>query len=163
MRGRDFYVLHLSDLHIRNEGGSADRDVFYSKALSRLITDITEQIKRVTDANMVLVISGDILEAKYSNEPRTSDAVLKFFKDLHSAIGQKIGKNIVIVPGNHDKQRSKIDTLVSKEHVYNGLDSDKDSDFWWDEHLKSYEHFFELTSKIYSLFGILLKIHLVLK
>lgn len=93
----DIYILHLSDLHIRNENRGNMPGVFYSNALQRLIEDISKQIKN--KENVVIVISGDIIDqGKYSKH---KPAAIKFFQDLRVATDKKIC-DIIIVPGNHD-------------------------------------------------------------
>jgi len=154
----DLYILHLSDLHIKNEGGSgANNKVVFSSALDRLIVNIEKQTKNYE--KLVLVISGDTMDAGFHEDSRNVDAALLFFKALYDKIGEKVGSNIIISPGNHDKKRNDINSLVSKEHSEKGLDSKENNNFngdakcWWEEHQKAYKDFLDLSSKIHEIFG----------
>ena len=148
MNNDDFYVLHLSDLHIKNESKGKTTH-FYSNALKKLIDDIEIQIKN--KQNIIIVISGDIVDqGKYDLHFNT---VIKFFTDLYERIGNKV-HDILIVPGNHDKHRNNINTLISMAHAKVGLDIDAiGSDIEWEKQLEAYAQFFTLTEQIYDLFG----------
>ena len=152
----DLYVLHLSDLHIKNEASSKS-GVVLSNALKKLIADIDKQTKH--HEKLILVISGDTMDAGFYNDSRNTDAALRFFTKLHEKIGTKVGADIIIVPGNHDKKRSAINTLISKKHAESGLSLsennsfDGDSNGWWEEHQKAYADFLNLASQIYDIFG----------
>ena len=122
MINEDFYILHLSDLHIRNEQGSGTASEFYSFALNRLLSDIEEQTKNRN--NIVIVISGDIIDQ--GNYEKHQPAALKFFADMYKKIGEKVA-DIIIVPGNHDKCRSKINSLISMSHSREGLDANSET------------------------------------
>lgn len=143
MNKDSFYVLHISDLHIQKASRTKP---YYQNALKELIDDICLQTKDVQ--NIVVVVSGDILDrGDYAN---AASAALCFFEDLHGKIQQKT-KDIIIVPGNHDKERDPIDTLVSKAHAEDGIDDKSEAE--WNFHLKAYKKYLELTNKIYKIFG----------
>lgn len=149
MMNEDFYILHLSDLHIRNEQKDHAAKEFYSAALSRLLSDIEEQIQNKN--NIVIVISGDIIDQGMYDQHQV--AALKFFSDLHDKIGAKVC-DIIIVPGNHDKCRSRINALISMSHSREGLDSGlPDAEIEWETQLASYERFLSLTNSIYKIFN----------
>ena len=139
MISEDFYILHLSDLHIRTEQGNGASNDFYSFALTRLLCDIEEQAK--DRDNIIVVISGDIIDqGKYEKHQR---AALKFFADMYKKIGKKIA-DIIIVPGNHDKCRSKINSLISMSHSREGLDLNSETaELEWGTQLESYNKYLD--------------------
>lgn len=148
MMNEDFYILHLSDLHIRNEQKNHAAEEFYSGALSRLLTDIEEQTQNKN--NIIIVISGDIIDQGMYDQHQA--AALKFFSNLYDKIGSKVC-DIIIVPGNHDKCRSRINALISMSHSREGLDSGlPDAQIEWETQLASYERFLGLTNSIYKIF-----------
>ncbi len=146
MKKDNFYILHLSDLHIRK---SINRKPYYQDALKKLLDDIQSQTKTIQD--LIIVVSGDIVDkGDYEN---SSEAAKCFFEHLYAKLQSKV-KDIIIVPGNHDKKRDPIDTLISKAHMNIGIEENgRDSQAEWDFHLKAYDGFLELTNKIYSIFG----------
>ena len=146
MKKDNFYILHLSDLHIHK---SVNRKPYYQNALKKLLDDIQSQTKTIE--NLIIVVSGDIVDkGDYEN---SAEAAKCFFENLHSNLQTKV-KDIIIVPGNHDKKRDPIDTLISKAHSNTGIDKKgQDSQAEWDFHLKAYDGFLELINKIYSIFG----------
>ena len=146
----DIYILHLSDLHIRNENRGNMPGVFYSNALQRLIEDISKQIKN--KENVVIVISGDIIDqGKYSKH---KPAAIKFFQDLRAATDKKIC-DIIIVPGNHDKCRDSVNSLICMAHSKLGIEPDtEESEKEWKIQLDAYTSFIELVNEIYGIFGL---------
>ena len=103
----DIYILHLSDLHIRNENKGNGPEVFYSTALRRLIEDISKQIEN--KENVIIVISGDVIDQ--GNYSKNKPAAIKFFQALRTHTDKKI-RDIIIVPGNHDKCRDSVNSLI---------------------------------------------------
>lgn len=158
MNSEDFYILHLSDLHIRNEAANQSSEFFYSTSLMKLINDIDMQTKEIN--NLILVISGDIIDQ--GNYDTHESAALKFFQDLSDKIVSRVCK-VIIVPGNHDKCRSKKDTLISMSHMQVGLKNDfKDrnsSEEEWELHKEAYSRFIELSNRIYNIFALQKKIN----
>ncbi len=149
MINEDFDILHLSDLHIRNEQGNSAASEFFSFALSRLLSDIEEQTKN--RSNIIVVISGDIIDQ--GNYEKNQIAALKFFADMYKKIGEKIA-DIIIVPGNHDKCRSKINSLISMSHSREGLDATSETaELEWGTQLESYKDYMDLVNQIYKIFG----------
>lgn len=146
MNHESIYILHLSDLHIRNEG---KRKAYYSNALKKLIEDINEQTKHLT--NLVLVISGDIID---QGDYATHAAAAKlFFEDLNKKIKDRV-YDIIVVPGNHDKHRDPINTLISIAHIKNGLNKDSSSaEVEWKKQLEAYQEYFDLQNSIRKIFG----------
>lgn len=141
MYNEDFNILHLSDLHIRKEGTT------YSNELKYLIKDIKKQTQN--RGNIIIVISGDIIDQ--GNYGVHKDAAIKFFEELKGSI-QKV-KDIIIVPGNHDKARSRINTLISMSHMNVGIDAQSDqSQIEWDKQLEAYKDYFIFVNEIYRIF-----------
>lgn len=143
MKNEDFYILHLSDLHLKNQNGS------YSKSLKNLIKDIFAQIQ--DKQNVIMVITGDLIDQ--GNYKKNENVAKKFFQDLKERLGDKI-YDIVIVPGNHDKKRSPINSLISMSHSEVGLSYDSASiKEEWKVQLEAYSDFFKLANYVYGLFG----------
>lgn len=114
-------VLHLSDLHISG--------TVLDEKYDPLIDDIRRAYSILK--NVVVVVTGDI--ASHGQIDRSQDAILHFFQKLKSALGDRV-KDIEIVPGNHDIDRSYI---LSKDS--------------YDCALKNY---LGLANRIVSIFGI---------
>lgn len=148
MKNNDIFVLHLSDLHIRNEAKTKGYFV-YSNALKNLITDIKKQTE--SKDKIILVVSGDIVDQ--GNYVAHMETAIKFFEKLKEQLSDKVIE-IIIVPGNHDKVRSNVNSLVSLAHSINGLNQREKIEDEWDVHLESYKMYFELTKKIYEIFKI---------
>lgn len=104
---RKFSILHLSDLHIINYRKS------YPLVLKELIKDIAKETKNIE--SLVLVVTGDIIDkARYD---KALDAVVLFFCDLKSELGDKIDR-MYFTPGNHDKNRITCNDLM--QDFFNG-------------------------------------------
>lgn len=137
----DICILHLSDLHIAYQAGRK-----YAASLDLLINDITAQLSAVTE--LILVVSGDVVD-KGNFDKNNRDAVFAFFDKLYNSLNGKI-KELIMVPGNHDKVRDKINKFIT-------LKCQEDGDFLgeeeWVYQLKSYSGYIE----IYN--GLLQKYH----
>lgn len=164
----DLTLLHLSDLHI--EGTERN----YSRLLDSLLSDIQEQVKYIRDKSLIVVVTGDIIHQGplYSESKQAVENALKFFQKLHKYLGQKV-VGIYIVPGNHDKYRTKEDKFLvpayrAMEREYKGPDtaSGKATDFgqnfyskFWPYHLDAYgvnhgSGYLYMLKKIYNMFGL---------
>lgn len=101
--------LHISDLHIR-EGESYDRDV----VLRALIKAVDNYRKQGRKADLIFV-TGDIADSGKENEYRIAT---QFFDALLEA-AKVDKKNLFVIPGNHDVDRSQATplcrTLTSRE------------------------------------------------
>ena len=98
-------LLHLSDLHIS--------DKRLSSTSKKLIDDIVSQIKDMSE--VILVVSGDTV---YKGEfEKYIKGIQLFFQSLKDSTGKKI-KDVYVVPGNHDKVRSKSNELYGKYIQY---------------------------------------------
>lgn len=156
MKNSDFYILHLSDLHIKNTGSRKGNGSTYSNSLDKLITDIVQQTDKIN--NLIIVISGDIIDqGKYEQH---KDAAIKFFKKLRMQLGDKNYK-LVIVPGNHDKIRSNVNSLISRSHmeVDLKLENNEHCEEEWQVYKDSYKGYFELVNEIYNIFQVNEKIN----
>lgn len=98
----DLVILHLSDLHI--EASTAK----YSTLLSKLLNDIEKEIMYVPDNSVVVAVTGDIIHKGDKNAVKNA---IIFFKDLYDIIKEKV-VSICIVPGNHDKFRTKANEFL---------------------------------------------------
>lgn len=144
----DLIILHLSDLHIDNNGHS------FSKSHVFLLNDIKEQLEYIQDKRLVIVITGDII---HKGNPDSLGNAKKFFQELKNIVNQSIVA-IYIIPGNHDKNRDKINSFLisSYRHLLNKCDINTfDSDYKdniWHSQQESYEKskYLELIKYIYD-------------
>lgn len=144
---RDLVILHLSDLHIDDKGCS------YSKLLKALLNDIAKQIESVQDKGLVIIVTGDIID--HGNKNAIENAK-KFFKKLKEITAEKFN-SIYIVPGNHDKKRTEINSyLVS---AYRSVHNDEYDEYFkdckqtiWPIHKDTYNKsgYSELSNYIYN-------------
>lgn len=155
MKNNDFYILHLSDLHIKNTGTKKGLSSTYSIALKKLITDIVEQTKE--KENIIIVISGDIIDQ--GDYDAHKDAAIKFFKKLKEGLNDKV-HSLVIVPGNHDKTRTTVNSLISKSHIEVDLKLDNNPycEEEWQVYKDAYSGYFELLKEIHDIFELDLEI-----
>lgn len=154
----DLMILHLSDLHID------DNSTSYSRLLKGLLDDIKKEIKYVKDKSVIVVITGDII---HQGKKKAANAAIQFFNDLKEIIIDKV-ITIYIVPGNHDKFRTKENKFLIS--TYRALQAQslesKDTKFnddfyesFWKFHIDAYKSkkgsgYLELTQKIYKIFGM---------
>lgn len=150
----DLAVLHLSDLHIDGNGKN------YSKLLKGLLSDIKKEIIKIPDHRLVITVTGDIIHQGNRN---AIPAAKRFFYDLKSAIGQKVA-SIYIVPGNHDKARTKENQFLIP--AYRNIRNTKSAEFGdtffqslWPIQLQTYSDslgsgYLELTQYVYKLFDV---------
>lgn len=100
MAMNDFWILHLSDLHIRNRGTKGNPtldDVFID-----MIKDIEVQLQTIKF--LVIIVSGDICCC--DTIPEHKEAIVLFFNKLKEIIPQNCTLlDFEIVPGNHDIKR----------------------------------------------------------
>lgn len=155
-------ILHLSDLHIDGSGGS------YSRVLTSLLADIKQEIKHTQENSLIVAVTGDIINqgVLYKENEKAYNHAVQFFQDLYNCLeGMVCG--IYIVPGNHDKYRTKVDQFLipSYREIKEGYNAEKskyDTSFkqsFWKEHLKAYSKeygtgYVELTRDIYKIFGM---------
>lgn len=149
----DLVILHLSDLHIDSTMNS------YSRLLKGLIKDIKREVSFISEKNIVIVVTGDTI---HKGDPNAIHNAESFFKDLHKVLGDKV-VSICIVPGNHDKARTKANQFLIP--AYRNMDKSKGIfdeafyDIFWKYQEESYSQnggsgYIELTKKIYSIFGL---------
>ena len=150
----DIVILHLSDLHIDSSSNT------YSRLLRGLINDIKKELRVVPEKSVVVVVTGDIL---HKGDKRAVPNALKFFLDLYKVIKEKVA-GIYIVPGNHDKFRTKENQFLipAYRNMWRDISKKFDKDFYdsfWKYHVESYEDekgsgYFGLIKKIYEIFNI---------
>ena len=108
----DLVIVHLSDLHIDCNGCS------YSRLLHSLLKDIKDQVALVPDERLVVVVTGDIINA---GNPAAIPNAKKFFHRLKEITEKKL-KAIYIIPGNHDKNRTHANSFLVpayRQFIYN--------------------------------------------
>lgn len=135
----DVCILHLSDLHIVNEGGkNKSGKVVIPHFLTKLLDDIKESTKSIDE--IIIVVSGDIaFKAEYNTQ---KNAIIYFFRELRVKLDNKI-KGIIFVPGNHDVQRKGYSSNYA-------IMSDENSDF---NGLSGYNEYMEVTNSIKREYG----------
>lgn len=167
----DMTILHLSDLHIDESGTT------YSRLLKKLLEDIKKEIIYVEDNSVVVAVTGDILHKgpRMKENPNAVKHALDFFRSLYEILKGKVAY-IYIVPGNHDKYRTKenqflISAYRTMEEEYNVSDSkstlgqkktkfdDSFYDNFWKFHIEAYKEdkgsgYIELIREIYKIFGM---------
>jgi tetratricopeptide (TPR) repeat protein len=103
--------LHLSDFHIRS-GAAYDRDVVLS-ALVRSVREMRSAGRRPD----VVFATGDIA---FSGQPAEYEVAGRFFDELLDAAGLE-RRHLLVIPGNHDVDRSRgvglARTLSSREEA----------------------------------------------
>lgn len=135
----DFTILHLSDLHVDESKGRPNI------LLDNLLHDIKSEM--IYSKNILIVVTGDLInQAKYENKQR----VIIFFQSLKDILGDKI-KQIYIVPGNHDKVRSEMDSMVLYNYT-SQTGTKPDSKDEWKYVRVSFEEHLELVKEIYAIF-----------
>lgn len=165
----DITILHLSDLHIDESGTT------FSRLLKKLLTDIEKEVSYIEDNSLIVVVTGDILHKapQYSVSQKAINHALDFFRELHRVLKNKVAY-IYIVPGNHDKYRTKenqflISAYRSMDSEYIGSDikgvsrkTKFDESFYenfWTFHLDAYKSekgsgYIEMTREIYKIFNL---------
>ena len=101
----------------------------YQSDLNKLIGDIVAQIKENHVVNLIIVVSGDIIDkGDYNN----SGAAIAFFNDLKDKLYQISNLSVIdiqIVPGNHDRERTTPTVLFSQSFQTRET-SIKDAEEW---------------------------------
>ena len=136
----DFTILHLSDLHINQEGERL------SLIMDNLLIDIEQEMKLVDD--IIIVVTGDIVHR--GNYKYRENAIV-FFKKLKKILRNKI-KDIYIVPGNHDKIRNPVDAKILQEYDSSDKFADAFYKNYWKYFLVSFSEYQSLVEEIYSIF-----------
>lgn len=136
----DITILHLSDLHINSKYANC------SYSLNKMLIDIKEQTKNLK--NIIITVTGDIV---HKGNYKCQEAVLDFFTKLSEIMGNKVIK-IFLLPGNHDKIRSPLDS-----YLISNLSDGKELTtkyFYesWDFHRISFKDYSKLQEDIYKIF-----------
>lgn len=133
----DITILHISDLHINSVYNSC------SYSLNKMLEDIRLQCKSLN--NIIVIVTGDIV---HRGNYKCKAAIIDFFSKLKSILGSKFLK-IYIVPGNHDKVRSREDKILVENF------SSKDSNYYkngWNYNKISFIEYSSLQYEIYNIF-----------
>lgn len=136
----DFTILHLSDLHINKTDGNLP------PLMDRLLNDIKEQSEYCE--NIIIVVTGDLV---HHGNYAYKNSVLKFFDRLHKILSVKV-KDIFIIPGNHDKERSILDKDILKKYRSEKNKNKKFYDNYWKYIELEFQKHIDLTKKIYKIF-----------
>ena len=136
----DFTILHLSDLHISQEGS------LLSLLMENLLKDIKKEMKLVED--IIIVVTGDLV---HKGNYKYKSGVLEFFRGLKEAIGRNV-RDIYIVPGNHDKVRNKLDSKILEEYDFSDKDTNKFYTDYWKYISLSFREYQDMVKDIYSIF-----------
>jgi DNA repair exonuclease SbcCD ATPase subunit len=94
------YIVHVSDLHIRNGDENHCRYAEYKNVFNNLIISIKE--KNLNKDEFVIIISGDV----FHNKNNIGNYGLLLYKDLIENL-TKLGK-VIIFHGNHDKNQNEL-------------------------------------------------------
>ena len=141
----DLTILHLSDLHITWDVAVQG----YPHPHKNLIADIEKQNKYLSEP-IIIVVTGDIInQGNYSDY--TLRAVLKFFKDLKDVLQSKV-KNVIIVPGNHEKEKIDIQNTFSKLYLSQSVPMEESFEELLDLNNRYYKKYLTLANKIYNIF-----------
>lgn len=133
---KDICILHLSDLHIINQG-TIDEPII-PQYLQDLLSDINDNTKDIDE--IIVVVTGDIADrAKFDDQ---KPAIIYFFDQLHEILKDK-AKGIVFVPGNHDVVRN--DYQLNCDFMNNVT-----SDF---KHFAGYKDYMKTANEIRRMFG----------
>lgn len=135
----DISILHLSDLHINNQGDV--KKPIIPQYLQSLLEDIKKTTKDIDE--IIIVVSGDIAEkAEYNIQ---KPAIILFFEKLHAILVEK-AKGIVFVPGNHDVVRSENNS--SRNVTSMETTNDTFLGFY------GYEDYMDTTNQIRQMYGV---------
>lgn len=107
-------IVFISDIHYCDDKSKSqfqenDDNEYYQK-WENCIADIE---KRQDVTVKYLVISGDLVETAKRKEYRILGNILEKFCDKFHILK----KNILIIPGNHDINRSLLETYCDKENI----------------------------------------------
>jgi formylglycine-generating enzyme required for sulfatase activity/calcineurin-like phosphoesterase family protein/energy-coupling factor transporter ATP-binding protein EcfA2 len=108
-------ILHLSDIHFKR-GKHDDNPAFRRDVQNKMVAAIEDHIKDNEPLGFVAV-TGDIA---FSGKKHEYDEALKFFDQLKPILPGNV--EILVVPGNHDVDRDKINKLfpIQKNIVQDG-------------------------------------------
>lgn len=142
----DLTILHLSDLHI-----SWNVEDSMPTLHRNLLDDIKKQEKFLS-APVIVVVTGDIVnQGDYSEN--TKNAVRRFFEKLHDILGEK-AKDIIIVPGNHDKEGMDVQSTFSQLYAVQGTPMEKAMEDLLDLNNQYYKNYLALANEIYDVFKV---------
>lgn len=138
----DFTILHLSDLHINRTDGNLP------SLMNKLLDDIKEQSKYCE--NIIIVVTGDLVhQGKYAYK----DSVLEFFKCLKTQLKGKV-RDVFIIPGNHDKERSVLDKDLLKKYRFGEKNNKNFYDSYWKYIEFEFQKYVDVTKQIYQIFEV---------
>ena len=113
-------ILHLSDIHFKRDKDD-DNPAFRRDAQNKMVAAIEDYIKDNEPPDFVAV-TGDIA---FSGKKHEYDEALKLFDQLKPILPGNV--EFLVVPGNHDVDRDKVNELFSVQE--NVVQKDKVDDF----------------------------------
>lgn len=144
----NFTILHLSDLHF-------DLRIKTMLNLHRnLLEDIRKEMK--LSKEIIIVLSGDLCNMGFF---KNSEVVEDFFNKLKEILGDRV-KDVIIVPGNHDKKlKNDVQKYKNSYINYDILQKPDLLDNNWKSHewkfFKScFKDYIKLREKILKIFGL---------
>ncbi|GGX10743.1 metallophosphoesterase family protein [Undibacterium macrobrachii] len=93
----DISILHLSDVHFGCPDQNAEQE--------RIVEGISDAILDAQRKVDIIVFTGDLTQAARPSEFQQGE-------DWLTALGEKLNAKIIIVPGNHDADRSKANLSI---------------------------------------------------
>lgn len=94
-------IIYISDIHF-----GLSKEENQGKVLKSFIEDVSSQVKDCEPSTLYLIISGDLVQN--ADEPGIYDLFHQNFM-IPLLSGTKVpANNVVIIPGNHDLQRSEV-------------------------------------------------------
>lgn len=103
-----YAFIHIADIHYKS-----NKPETVSSVVFEFIKDIEQQLKNLRDYNVFLVISGDIV-----NSGENFDYYESFINEFDECL-TNIGiskEHRIVVPGNHDVDRSSLSELIEDYH-----------------------------------------------
>lgn len=129
-------ILHISDLH-RRETEDMDEKYDQDEAFRGFIGDVEKQAGLALNTIKAIIVSGDI---SYRFQKKSFDKAVDFLKYLAKELNVPMNQ-IVLVPGNHDINRSK------GSSIHNHIDAMKNgNDKWFDK----FDEYLEFTRLFYG-------------
>ena len=115
-------ILHLSDIHYRKKKSKKkdnENKLFRQDVQQKLIDTVNSHLKE-NSVPEVVVVTGDIA---FSGKKPEYDEALEFFEKLKGILPEET--EFLVVPGNHDVDRDKVDEFVEPYYVVKNNLADK--------------------------------------
>ena len=99
-------IIHISDFHLEKENISVEK--------ANIVEALTQDLKKHVDDNTILCLTGDLIDkgGKEFDDPDDAYIILEtILIDKILENNPKLKGKIFVVPGNHDINRDKIDSV----------------------------------------------------